>query len=211
MGAGTIAMQGTRISLVEKVRNLDDRRSWSEFHAIYRPLILGYLRKLGLKEHDAEDVTQEVFERLMAILPKFTLDRQQGRFRTYLWKLTYNTLVARARWKKVRERAEEELVRRFSEADESRSRKDESIFELEHRRRIFEVVLPGARARASETAWACFHGRLVQRRPAAEIAAELGITENNVYVHSSRVLQDVKRRCAKIEGEEADDCDLDVS
>jgi hypothetical protein len=32
-----------------------------------------------------------------------------------------------------------------------------------------------------------------------------------VYVHSSRVLQDVRRRCAEIEGEEGDDCDLDVS
>jgi RNA polymerase sigma-70 factor (ECF subfamily) len=211
MGAGTIAMQGTRLSLLDRVRNLGDGRSWSEFHAIYYPLIFSYLRKLGLEEHDAEDVAQEVFERLMEILPKFTLNRKRGRFRTYLWKLTYNALLARARWKNVRERAEQEWVRRFCEADESRSRKDEGIFELEHRRRIFAVVLPGARARASETAWACFHGRLVQRRPAAEIAAELGITENNVYVHSSRVLQDVKRRCAEIEGEEGDDWDLDVS
>jgi RNA polymerase sigma-70 factor (ECF subfamily) len=185
-------MQETRMSLLDRVRNLGDGRSWSEFHAIYRPLILGYLRGLGLDEHDAEDVTQEVFERLMLILPKFNLDREKGRFRTYLWKVTYNSLLARARWKKVRERAEQEWVRRFSEADESRSRELEDIFKLEHRRRIFEVVLPQARARASETAWACFDGRLVQRRPAAEIAAELGITENNVYVHSSRVLQDVR-------------------
>jgi RNA polymerase sigma-70 factor (ECF subfamily) len=204
-------MSKTHFSLLERVCNLRDDRSWSEFHAIYRPLIFRYLRKLGLEEHDAEDVTQEVLERLMVILPKFTLNRQKGRFRTYLWKLTYNTLVDRARRKKVRDRAEEEWVRRIREADESRNRELEVIFKLEHHRRIFEVVLPEARARASETAWACFSRRLVQRRSAAEIAAELGITANNVHVHASRVLQDVRRRCAEIEGEEGDDWDLDVS
>jgi RNA polymerase sigma-70 factor (ECF subfamily) len=211
MGAGAITMQGTRLSLLDRVRNLGDGRSWSEFHAIYRPLIFSYLRNLGVGEHDAEELTLEVFERLMVILPEFTLDRQKGRFRTYLWKLTYNTLVGRARWKKVRERAEQEWVRQFSEDDESRSRELEGIFRREHRRRILQVVLPRARANASETAWACFYGRLVQRRSAAEIAAELGITANNVYVHSSRVLQDVRRRCAEIEGEQGDDDDLDVS
>jgi RNA polymerase sigma-70 factor (ECF subfamily) len=211
MGAGTIAMHETRLSLLDKVRDLGDERSWIEFHAIYRPLIFAYLRKLGLDEHSAEDVTQEVFQRLMVILPKFKLDRQRGRFRTYLWRLTYNTLVARARRKKARERAEQEWVLRFSEVDESRRRELKGIFELEHRRRIFEVVLPKARARASETAWACFEGRLVRRRPAAEVAAELGIAAKNVYVHASRVLQDVRRRCTEIEGELGDDFDFDVS
>jgi RNA polymerase sigma-70 factor, ECF subfamily len=211
MGAETIAMQGTWLSLLERVRNVGDGRSWSEFYAIYRPLIFGYLRKLGVGEHDAEELTLEVFERLMVILPKFKLDRQKGRFRAYLWRLTYNELLARARWKKVRERAEQEWVRRFCEADESRSREDEVIFKQQHRRRILEVVLPAAQAKASGMAWACFYGRLVQRRPAAEIAAELGTTANNVHVHASRVLKDVRRRCAEIEGEEGDGSDLNLS
>jgi len=204
-------MSRTRITLLERVRNLRDGRSWGEFHAIYRPLIFGYLRGLGLKEYDADDLTQEVFRRLMAILPAFELDQRRGRFRTYLWKLTYTTLVDRARRRKVRDRAEEEWVREFSEADESESRKLEELFLVEHRRRILKVVLPRARARVSPRAWACFEGRLVHRRPAAEIAAELGIKPNAVYVYASRVLQDVRRRCAEIEGETSDGCDLDLS
>jgi RNA polymerase sigma-70 factor (ECF subfamily) len=95
MSAGTIAMYETRVSLVEWVRNLGDGRSWSEFQAVSRPLIFGYLRGLRIKEHDAYDLMQEVFCRLMVSLPKFKLDRQKGRFRTYLWRLTYNTLVLR--------------------------------------------------------------------------------------------------------------------
>jgi RNA polymerase sigma-70 factor (ECF subfamily) len=210
MGAGTIATHETRMSLLDRVRNLGDGRSWSEFHAIYRPLIFSYLRGLGLEEHDAEDLTQEVFERLMVSLPKFKLDRQKGRFRTYLWRLTYNTLVDGARRRQVRDRAEDEWVRRFRKADESESRILEKRFLDRHRRRILEVALPRVRARVSRTAWACFEGRQVHRRPAAELAAELGITENSVFVHASRVLQEVRRCCAEVEGEPGDDDDLEL-
>jgi RNA polymerase sigma-70 factor (ECF subfamily) len=210
MSAGTIAMSKTRISLLMRVRDLGDGRSWGEFHAIYRPLIFGYVRGLGLKEYDADELTQEVFCRLMAILPTFELDQRRGRFRTYLWKLTYNMLVSRARWRRVRDRAEEEWVRRFSEADESVSRELEEAWTLQHRRRILEVVLPKARARVSPRAWACFEGRLVHRQPAAEIAARLGIAPNAVYVYASRVLADVRRRCAEIEGGPVDGCDRDL-
>jgi RNA polymerase sigma-70 factor (ECF subfamily) len=211
MSVGTIAMYDTRVSLLMRVCNLRDGRSWGEFHAIYRPLIFGYLRGLNIQEHDAHDLTQEVFCRLMVRLPKFKLNRQGGRFRTYLWRLTYNTLVDRARRRKVRDRAEEEWVRRFCEADEAESRKLEEAFLLRHRKRILEVALPMVRAKVSPTAWACFEGRLVHRRPAAEIAAELGTTANCVYVHASRVLQEVRRRCAEIEGGPGDDRDLDLS
>jgi RNA polymerase sigma factor (sigma-70 family) len=211
MSAGTIAMSETRLSLLVRVRNLGDDRSWSEFDAIYRPLIFSYLRGLDLKEHDADELTQEVFRRLMAILPTFEIDRGKGRFRTYLWRLTYNTLVDRARRRKVRDRAEEEWVRRFCESDESQSRDLEEAWTLQHRKRILEVSLPAVRRSVSSTAWACFEGRLLQRRPAAEIAARLGIRPNVVYVYASRVLQTVRRRCAEIEEELGDDCDLDLS
>ena len=83
MSAGTIAMSETRVSLLMRVCNLRDGQSWREFHAIYRPLIFGYLRGLNIKEHDADDLTSEVFWRLMRFLPRFTLNRQKARFR---WK-----------------------------------------------------------------------------------------------------------------------------
>jgi RNA polymerase sigma-70 factor (ECF subfamily) len=212
MSTGTIAnREPTSISLIMRVCKLRDARSWSEFHAIYRPLIFGYLRGLGLREHDADELTQEVFFRLLKFLPKFELDQTRARFRTYLWKVTYNTLVARARWKKVRDRAEEEWVRRFSESDGSEDRDLEDQWLREHRHRIIHVVLARTRPMVSPKAWACFEGRLMQRRPAAEVAAELGITTNTVYVCASRVLQDVRSRCAEIEGEPDDVDDLDLS
>jgi RNA polymerase sigma-70 factor, ECF subfamily len=201
-------MLETRITLLGRVRNLGDGRSWHDFHAIYHPLIFGYLRGWGIKEHDANDLTQEVFLRLIAILPSFELDRGSGRFRSYLWKMTYNALVAKTRWKKVRDGAEEEWRRRFCQAE---SRRLAGIIDPEPRRPVLEVVLPRARANASPTAWKCFEGRVVHGRPVAEIAAELGIAANTVSARSSEVMRDVRRLCAEIEGGHDDGCDLDPS
>jgi hypothetical protein len=41
MSACTITMSETRLSLLARVRNIGDSRSWDEFHAIYGPLIFG--------------------------------------------------------------------------------------------------------------------------------------------------------------------------
>jgi RNA polymerase sigma-70 factor (ECF subfamily) len=201
----------TRQSLLARARDLRDARTWAEFHAIYGPLIFGYLRGMGLKEPDAHDLTQEVFTRLMKVLPTLELECRRARFRSYLWKLTHNLLVDQARRRKVRDRAEEEWVRRFSEADESESIELEELWAIRHRKRILEVVLPRVRETTSPLAWSCFEGRLVHRQPAAEIAARRGIKSKAVYVYASRVLREVRRRCAGIEGELGDDCDLDLS
>jgi RNA polymerase sigma-70 factor, ECF subfamily len=211
MSAGMATMSDTRLSILLRVRDLGDAEGWREFHAIYRPLILGYLRSLGLEEPDAHDLTQEVFCRLMAILPTFELDRGRGRFRTYLWKLTYTTLVDWVRRKKVRGRAEAKWVPGIRRADESERSRLEGLFLRQHRERILEVVLPRARAKVSATAWACFEQRLLRGRPAAEVAAERGVSANVVYVYASRVMKEVRRLCAELDEDQSHEPDPDLS
>jgi hypothetical protein len=51
----------------------------------------------------------------------------------------------------------------------------------------------------------------VHRRPPAEIAVKPGLEPTAVSVCSSRVLQEVRRRCVEIERELGDDDDFDLS
>ncbi len=203
--------ESTRVSLLIRVRDLADGPSWGEFDAIYRPLIFGYLRRLGLGAFDADELTQEVFSRLMKKLPTYELDRQKARFRTFLWKVTYHTLVDRARRQKVRDEAERQWMRKFRETEESIRRKHEEEWRLMHRRRLLQVVLPWVQSQTSPRLWTCFEGLMLLDRPAKEIAAELGLSKNSVYVYSHRVLQRIRDRCARIEGEHDDGDDLEPS
>ena len=190
-------MTETRVSLIERVRNNEDSVAWGEFFAIYRPLLVAYVRKHGVSEHDAADVVQDVFSRLVPALASFEFDPQRGRFRTWLWRVTYNALSDWGRRRAVRARAEQGWAEQ--DAIDQQQRADEGQSDVEwdelYRRRILEVVTERVRATTQPVTWACFEGRILAGRPAAEIAAETGVSVNAVYVNASRVLARVREEC----------------
>jgi RNA polymerase sigma-70 factor (ECF subfamily) len=195
----------TNISLIKSVRDPADTESWRKFHDFYEPLLRRYLKRLGLEENAANDVFQDVFVRLLQSLPTFELDKQRGRFRSYLWKLTYSALVDQARKLKVRVEAEQEWVKRFHEASESESRKVQDELNEINRQQILKRVLPSVRSATSPTAWTCFEERLLKDRPGADIAAELAISTDAVYVYASRVMKLVRRQCSAVADELGDE------
>jgi RNA polymerase sigma-70 factor, ECF subfamily len=195
----------TRPSLIARVKDLTDAESWSEFYHFYQPLLMRYLRHLGMKEDTAHDLIQDVFIRLLHALPAFELSNSRGRFRSYLWKLTYSALVDRARRVKVRQHAEEEWVKRFKIGDESEGRKLEKELDEINHQRFLEMSLARVRTVASATAWTCFEERLLRDRPASAIAGELGISVNAVFVYASRVLKMVRHQCTALSAELGDE------
>ncbi len=188
----------TNITLITRVRDKGDVEGWSQFYHFYQPLLMRYLRRLGLEEHAANDVMQDVFVKLLQSLPTFALDRKRGRFRSYLWKLTYTALVDQARRFKALRHAEEEWVKRFQSADPAESQKVHQELNEINYQQILERALPRVQAVTSPTAWTCFEQRLLRDRPGAEIAADLGITDKAVFVYASRVLKSVRNACATV-------------
>ena len=198
----------TRMSLIARARDRADVESWRTFYQFYQPLLERYLRSLGLKDQTADDVIQDVFVRLLHSLPSFGLHIKRGRFRSYLWKLTYSALVDQARRVNVRRRAEEEWARRFQNADEAESRKVQQELNQINHQQILARALPRVRSATSSTAWTCFEQRVLRNRPGSVIAAELGISAKTVFVYASRVLKAVRRQCAAL-GEEPGDEPID--
>ena len=195
----------TSPTLLARVRNRADAESWREFYEFYHPLLVRYLCRLGLKEHATDDVIQEVFARLLHTLPDFTLGGKPGRFRGYLWKVTFSALVDQARQLKARRHAEEEWVRRFHDADETESRRvEEEWYQVERQHRL-DIAMQRVRSVTSAQSWVCFEERLLRERPAAAIAAEMGITANAVFVYASRVLKAVRVECAALAEESEDE------
>ncbi|MDB5340684.1 MAG: rpoE 1, partial [Planctomycetaceae bacterium] len=179
----------TRISLIQRVRNNADSSAWDEFFATYHPLLLAYVRKRGITEHDAADIIQDVFSRLVPALAQFEFDAQRGRFRTWLWRVTANALADWGRRDSTRGRAERGWVELHQPANDGDS---DSEWNSLYRRRTVEVVLERVRATAHPVTWACFESRILAGRPAAEIASEVGVSVNSVYVNASRILNRVR-------------------
>jgi RNA polymerase sigma-70 factor (ECF subfamily) len=190
-------MVETRTTLLLRVRDPADSESWREFVLLYEPLLLGYVQRRGLREHDARDVVQEVFGTLVRTLPGFELDRQRGRFRTWLWRVTHNAVVDWNRRRGRRAAAEDRAREEAPVAVELGDDELEAEWLAAHRRRILDFALEQVRSRTNETTWKCFQWHLLEGRPSSDVAADLGLTANAVYVNASRVLARVREQCAE--------------
>jgi RNA polymerase sigma-70 factor (ECF subfamily) len=196
-------MEETRSSLLLRVRNSADAESWREFVQLYEPLLVAYLRGKSLQEADARDVVQEVFIKLHRAMPGFELNRVKGRFRTWLWQVACNAAADWARRQKSRAGAEDGWRERFTEPAPEAEPDEEWI--TAYRKRVMAFAIERVREQSQPKSWTCFEQHVLQGRPSAEIAAELGLTPNAVNVNASRMLARVRQVCAEYMEELADE------
>src|SRR5438067_1653747 len=90
-------MNTTPVSLLERLCHADaEQAAWQQFVELYTPLLCQWARRLGLQNHDAADLVQEVFAVLVRKLPNFRYDPDR-RFRGWLWTITVNKARERHR------------------------------------------------------------------------------------------------------------------
>jgi len=195
-----MTIPSTHISLL---RSLGEERrredAWLVFQACYRKVIFGWCRRRGLDRHTAEDLTQEILIKLLEALPRYEHDPDRGRFRRWLKTVVHHVLEDHRR----RQRHRLELGALGGSTalewlgDLPASEAVEELSVAVHRRKTaWEAeMLDRVRARVEPTSWAAFCQRMIERRPAAEVAAELGLTVGAVYKAAERIKRMVIREC----------------
>src|SRR5688572_1220447 len=88
----SIATPSTSESLLIRLRDAQDARSWELFVELYTPLVYRYCRRRGLQESDSQDATQEVLVRFSRAIRNFEYDPSKGRFRSWLGKMTHHII-----------------------------------------------------------------------------------------------------------------------
>src|SRR5262245_58228631 len=86
------ADQQTRPSLLLRLRDARDDAAWTQFVAIYTPLIFGFCRGRGLGDADAADVTQDVLKSVTLAIARFDYDTQRSSFRNWLFTVVRSKL-----------------------------------------------------------------------------------------------------------------------
>jgi RNA polymerase sigma-70 factor (ECF subfamily) len=194
----------TRSSLIRRVRDPADQASWREFQELYHPVLLAYLKKQGLKDQDAHDVVQDIFLALVRALPTFELDRSRGRFRTWLWQVAWHALADWARRQRRQSKAEDEWCQHLAASCPPADREPDDEWVAAYHQRVLETVLARVRDESRPATWNCFERHVLRSRPAAEVAAELGVSATAVYTNASRILARVRDLCQEHEEELGD-------
>jgi RNA polymerase sigma-70 factor (ECF subfamily) len=183
----------THASLLLALQNDDQREeAWGAFQARYRDVILAWCWRRHLPQDCAEDLTQEVLLKLFQQLR--TYDPAKARFRSWLKAVVNNALTDW--WRRQQRRPEgvgvggTAFLERLARL-ESPETADELSGVIEEQT-ILAEVFQRVQARVEPKTWQAFYQTELEKRPAADVAAELGLSIGAVCKYRGRVLEMLK-------------------
>lgn len=177
-------MDSTSPSLLHRLRSTDCDADWARFVDLYAPLIFHWGRSQGLDPTDAADLVQEVLLVLVTKLPQFEYEPSK-RFRGWLHTVTVG---------KIRDIQRRGLMRRAVCFDTSLGNvlvsSDVDLFEEhEYQRFLLNRALELMRAEFNDETWQACWLQVAEGKKPAEVAEQLGISLNRVYLAKSRILR----------------------
>jgi RNA polymerase sigma-70 factor (ECF subfamily) len=184
-------MHTTSVSLLERLRRPAELEAWPRFVRLYTPLLFYWARRTGLEQEDAADLVQDVLTVLVQKLPTFQYERDKS-FRRWLHTITLNKWRERGRRKRLPCAGPNDP--RLSDA--AVASEEEPFDETEYRQQLVRQALRIMQAEFEPNTWQACWEATVSGRPAAEIAAELGVSVSVVYSAKSRVLSRLRQELA---------------
>lgn len=196
--AGSTSAKSVSHSLLEKVRNRDGG-AWGRLTSLFTPIVYGWVRRGGVPEADAPDVTQDVFFEVARSVERFRRDRPGDTFTGWLRTIARRqaALYARTRGQEAGAVGGSEAHRLLEQLREPTPLDLELQGDDPDRAAVLRRGLELIRGDVAENTWAAFERVVMNGRPPADVAAELGMTLGAVYVAKSRVL---KRLREELEG-----------
>lgn len=190
-------MTATPVSLLERLKIAKpDAAEWRRMQEIYTPLIRRWLDRVPGLEDEAQDLCQEVLVVVFKELPAFER-RREGSFRVWMRNITINR--TRAHWKKRRRQAPagvgDETDVFLAQLEDSASGLSQE-WDREHDRVVLQRLLAIVHPDFAPTTWESFHQFALAGIPAAQVAGNLGISENAVLLAKSRVLKRLREEAA---------------
>jgi RNA polymerase sigma-70 factor (ECF subfamily) len=191
----------TRPSLLVRIRDAADRQAWSQFTAVYGPLVYGFARKHGLQDADAADLTQDVLRIVARSACRLEYDPKRGSFRGWLFTVVRNELRSflSGRRRQVQGSGDTDVQKLLSE--QPAPEEEQRLWEQEHQTRLFHWAAEQVRGEVQEATWRAFQMTAVEGRSGQETAAALGLSVAAVYLAKSRVMARLKEHIRRLEGE----------
>jgi RNA polymerase sigma-70 factor (ECF subfamily) len=179
----------TSASFLESLRHAPDDDAWSTLVDLYSPLIRGWLKRRGAATSDVDDVAQEVLAVVVRRFPEFRREPRTGAFRTWLRAITANCL--RDHWRRGNKQPRAvggtdfgEIVQQLADSHSDLSK----LWDREHDEHVTQYLLKLIRPGFSEKTWQAFQRFAIDGNSADEVARELDMTPNAVFIAKSRVM-----------------------
>tara|TARA_Y100001933_G_scaffold236920_1_gene259327 strand:- start:234 stop:917 length:684 start_codon:yes stop_codon:yes gene_type:complete len=202
------AYERTRKSLIARLENWEDQRTWDEFYQTYWRLIYSVGLKAGLRSDEAFDVVQETILSIAKQSRKQLYDPEQGSFKTWLMNMTRwrindqfrrrkkDTAMAGNEWNEERKTA---VIDRFEDPSGDLL---ERMWNVEWKKNLADAALARVKGQVSPKQYQIFDYYVVRQWDAKKVQTHLGVSMAQVYLAKHRVGAVLKRELSKLETHE---------
>jgi RNA polymerase sigma-70 factor (ECF subfamily) len=185
-------MNETRQSLLLRAQT-GETTAWRDLTALYRPLILGWLKRQGVAARDLEDLSQEVLLSVVKHLPGFRHSGHRGSFRSWLRTIVCSRTADY--WRAMDAGTQgsggsgaHAALQEIADPDSALNRQ----WDEEHDRYVIDCLLDLVEQEFEPITLKAFRRLALDGVSGAEAAQELGISVAAVYVAKSRVLARIR-------------------
>ena len=198
----------TRKSLIARLDNWEDQRTWDEFYQTYWRLIYSVAVKAGLRQDEAFDCVQETILSIAKQSKKKLYDPEQGSFKTWLMNMTRwrindqfrkrkkDTAMIYGEWESDRKTA---MIDRIEDpGGDVLSR----LWNTEWKKNVADAALARVKAQVSPKQYQIFDCYVIKQWDASKVQEQLHVSMAQVYLAKHRVGAVLKRELAKLESED---------
>jgi RNA polymerase sigma-70 factor (ECF subfamily) len=188
----------TSRSLLDRVCHSGDNDDWRRLVDLYTPLLRDWLSRRGLQASDRDDLTQDILRVIVEKLPSFRHNGRPGAFRAWLRRITVHCL--RRFWRAGRARLTpigEAFQQHLDDLEDPRSDIREQ-WDREYDRRVLGSLLRRVEPAVQPSTWSAFAQHVLNGRPVAAVAEDLGLSVNAVLIAKSRVLRRLREAAGNL-------------
>ena len=176
-----------------------DPQTWQQFVLLYGPSLVGWGRRYGLQEADAQDVSQTVLLQISRQIQRLVYDPDRS-FRGWLRAVVHG---AWCDWVEQRASQKEQLfghsnaqnnLAALEAGDDLLSR-----MEAQYDRELYEIALQHVQRRVEPQTWQAFQLQAIDLIPPAVVAARLGMTTAAAIAARYRVTTLLRAHVARLE------------
>lgn len=205
----------TRMSLIERLADWEDQRTWDDFYQTYWRLIYSVSTKSGLSHDEAFDVVQET---VLSVAKQWKkgqkYDPAKGSFKTWLMNITRWRIADQFRKKQRNPAAMNQSggtpdgdgdFRSTATIERLQGEDGEDVLEKmwdnEWRSNLADVAMERVKKLVSPKQFQIFHAYVVKDWDVSEVKAELGVSASQVYLAKHRVGSLIKKEIDSLKKE----------
>jgi len=188
----------TRSSLLLRLRDPRDDAAWSEFAAVYEPLVYRLAQRRGFQDADSREIVQEVFLVVSKAIDRFD-PAATGSFRGWLSKIARNATIDRLRQTRDHDIGlgnNDSRLTKLPANDVDAEAVLLEEFERARREQLFRWAASEVRRRTGEVNWIAFWRTCVEGVPVEQVALELNLSSGAIYVARCRILKRIRQLVA---------------